>query len=121
MLNFPLHCYNIRAQEKCRASRFLTVGKLASFHGLETRGKCRIFTHVSMYFGVWIPTVFHSVGDLYKHVSDMLNINLALRGAGDWACDILAHDISCCIHSQESLLLALPLVLLATGILNNLP
>ena len=50
----------------------------------------------------------------------MLNINLALRGGGDWACDILAHDISCCIHSQESLLLALPLVLLATGILNNL-
>ena len=29
-----------------------------------------------------------SLGDLYKHVSDMLNINLALRGGGDWACDI---------------------------------
>ena len=27
----------------------------------------------------------------------------------------LAHDISCHIHSQELLLLALPLVLLATG------
>ena len=62
------------------------------------------------------------MGDLYKHISDMLNINLAVSGGGDWACDIyLAHDISCCIHSQESLLLALPLVLLATGILNNLP
>ena len=30
----------------------------------------------------------------------------------------LAHDISRHIHSQELLLLALPLVLLATGILN---
>ena len=29
-----------------------------------------------------------SLGDLYKHVSDMLNINLALRGGGDWARDI---------------------------------
>ena len=28
-----------------------------------------------------------SLGDLYKHVSDMLNINLALRGGGDWAYD----------------------------------
>ena len=29
-----------------------------------------------------------SLGNLYKHVSAMLNINLALRGGGDWACDI---------------------------------
>ena len=33
----------------------------------------------------------------------------------------LAHDRSCRIHSQELLLLALLFVLLATGILNDLP
>ena len=33
----------------------------------------------------------------------------------------LAHDRNRHIHSQELLLLALPLALLATGILNDLP
>ena len=47
----------------------------------------------------------------------MLNI----KGVeGFWQCH-LAHDISHRIHSQELLLLSLPLVLLATGILNDLP
>ena len=44
----------------------------------------------------------------------MLNIKLTLSGGG-LTRDILAHGITRCIHSQELLLLALPLVLLATG------
>ena len=55
-----------------------------------------------------------SLGGLYK----LLNINLTLRGGGGLAGDIWRMT-SCHIHSQELLLLALPPVLLATGILND--
>ena len=64
-----------------------------------------------------------SLGGLYKHVSGMLNIKLTFKGwrGPGLACDIWRmHDISRHI-SQELLLLVLPLVVLATGILNDLP
>ena len=51
----------------------------------------------------------------------MLNIKFTLNGGGGLARDIWHMTGSHCIHSQELLLLALLLVLLATGILNNLP
>ena len=51
----------------------------------------------------------------------MLNVKFTLSGGGGLGCDI-RHMTECrCIHSQELLLLALLLVLLATGILNDLP
>ena len=46
---------------------------------------------------------------------------LTSRGWRGFGTCHLAHDISHHIHSQELLLLSLPLVLLATGILNDLP
>ena len=51
----------------------------------------------------------------------MLNIKFTLCGGGDLGRDIWHMTESCCIHSQMLLLLALLLVLLATGILNDLP
>ena len=51
----------------------------------------------------------------------MLNIKFTLSGGGGFRRDIWHMTESRCIHSQELLLLALLLVLLATGILNNLP
>ena len=51
----------------------------------------------------------------------MLNIKFTLNGGGGLARDIWHTTGSHRIHSQELLLLALLLVLLATGILNNLP
>ena len=44
-----------------------------------------------------------------------------LKGGGGLARDIWHMTESCRIHGQELLLLALLLVLLATGVLNNLP
>ena len=51
----------------------------------------------------------------------MLNIKFTLSGGGGLGRDIWHMTESCCIHSQELLLLALLLVSLTTGILNNLP
>ena len=51
----------------------------------------------------------------------MLNLKLTLGGGGGLGRDIWHMTESRCIHSQELLLLALLLVLLATGILNDLP
>ena len=51
----------------------------------------------------------------------MLNIKFTLSGGGGLGCDIWHITESRCIHSQELLLLALLLVSLAAGILNNLP
>ena len=58
-------------------------------------------------------------GGIHKQVSVMLNIKLTLSGGGGLVhvCDICSY-----IHSQELLLLELPLplVLLATGLLTGL-
>ena len=51
----------------------------------------------------------------------MLNIKFTLSGGGGLGRDIWHMTESRCIHSQELLLLALLLVLLAMDILNNLP
>ena len=51
----------------------------------------------------------------------MLNIKFTLSGGGGLGRDIWHMLESHCIHRQELLLLALLLVLLATGILNDLP
>ena len=51
----------------------------------------------------------------------MLNIKFTSSGGGGLGCDIWHMTKSRCIHSPELLLLALLLVLLATGILNDLP
>ena len=55
------------------------------------------------------------MGGIHKPASVMLNMKLTLSCGGG-----LAHERSHRIHSQELLLLALPFVLLATGILNDL-
>ena len=51
----------------------------------------------------------------------MLNIKFTLSGGGGLGCDIWHMTESRCIHSQELLLLAQLLVLLAMGILDDLP
>ena len=51
----------------------------------------------------------------------MLNIKFTLSGGGGLGRDIWHMTESHCIHSHELLLLALLLVLLATGVLNNQP
>ena len=53
-------------------------------------------------------------------VSVMLNIRFTLSGGGGLAHNIWHMTESRCIHSQELLLLALLLVLLATGTINDL-
>ena len=51
----------------------------------------------------------------------MLNIRFTLSSGGGLAHNIWHMTESRCIHSQELLLLALLLVLLATGTINDLP
>ena len=58
----------------------------------------------------------HALCGIHKHVSVMLNVTFTLSSGGG-----LAHDRSCCIHSQELLLLSLLFVLLAMGIIKDLP
>ena len=62
-----------------------------------------------------------SLGGIHKQDSVMLNIKFTLSGGGGLGRDIWHRTESRCIHSQELLLLALQLVLLAMGILNDLP
>ena len=67
-----------------------------------------------------------SLGGIHEQVSVMLNIKLTLSGRGGLehgSCRMTEVHVYSYIHSQESLLLELLLllVLLATGLLNDLP
>ena len=62
-----------------------------------------------------------TLGGIHKQVCVTLNIQFTLSSGGGLTRDI-CHTTECChIHSQVLLLLALLLVLLATGTLNDLP
>ena len=62
-----------------------------------------------------------TLGSIHKHVSVMFNIKFTLSGGGGLGRDIWHMTESHCIPSQELLLLTLLLVLLAMGMLNDLP